>query len=135
MPAKKKAPAKKKTAAKKKAPAKKAAAPKRKKITAAGKPRTKSQTMSEIAEATGLAKKDVTAVFDVLGEMIGADLGKRGPGVFNVPGLMKVKVVRKPATKARKGINPFTGEPTVFKAKPARNVVKVQPLKGLKDMV
>ena len=55
--------------------------------------------------------------------------------MFNVPGLMKIKVVRKPATKARKGINPFTGEETMFKAKPARNVVKVTPLKALKDMV
>ncbi|MCK4951550.1 MAG: HU family DNA-binding protein, partial [Gammaproteobacteria bacterium] len=57
------------------------------------------------------------------------------PGTFTVPGLMKVKVVRKPATKARKGINPFTGEEMMFKAKPARNVAKVLPLKGLKDMV
>ena len=67
--------------------------------------------------------------------MIKKDLGKRGPGVFTVPSLMKIKVVRKPATKARKGINPFTGEETVFKAKPARNVVKVLPLKALKEMV
>ena len=70
-----------------------------------------------------------------VGELIGKSLSKRGPGVFNVPGLMKVKVVRKPATKARKGINPFTKEETIFKAKPARNVVKIQPLKALKDMV
>lgn len=54
---------------------------------------------------------------------------------MNIPGLMKVKVIRKPATKARKGINPFTKEETVFQAKPARNVVKILPLKGLKDMV
>ena len=67
--------------------------------------------------------------------MIKKDLGKRGPGTFTVPGLMKIKVVRKPATKARKGTNPFTGEEMMFKAKPARNVVKVQALKGLKDMV
>jgi hypothetical protein len=67
--------------------------------------------------------------------LIGKSLGRSGPGTFTVPGLMKVKVVRKPATKARKGLNPFTGEETVFKAKPARNVVKVLPLKGLKDMV
>jgi nucleoid DNA-binding protein len=67
--------------------------------------------------------------------LIKKNVGKRGPGVFTVPGLMKVKVVKKPATKARKGINPFTGEATTFKAKPARKVVKVQPLKGLKDMV
>ena len=70
-----------------------------------------------------------------MGAMIAADLKKGNVGVFNIPGLMKVTVQRKPATKARKGINPFTGEPTIFKATPARNVVKVRPLKGLKDMV
>ena len=101
----------------------------------AGKARTKSQVYSVISEETELSKKQVSAVFDSLAGLIGKDIGKRGPGVFNVPGLMKIKVVRKPATKARKGINPFTGEPTIFKAKPARNVVKVQALKGLKDMV
>ena len=56
-------------------------------------------------------------------------------GLFNLVGLCKIKVVKKPATKARKGINPFTGEETVFKAKPARKAVKILPLKGLKDMV
>lgn len=101
----------------------------------AKKPMTKSEIMGKIAEGTGLTKKEVASVFDELGNLIGKNLNQRGPGVFNVPGLMKVKVVRKAATKARKGINPFTGEETMFKAKPARNVVKVQPLKGLKDMV
>jgi nucleoid DNA-binding protein len=106
------------------------------KITAAkDKPRSKSEVMSVIAENAGLSKKEVAAVFDTMGEMMAADLKKGSAGVFNVPGLMKVTVVRKPATKARKGINPFTKEETTFKAKPARNVVKVRPLKGLKDMV
>ena len=82
-----------------------------------------------------MTRKDVGAVFESLNGLIKKNVGKRGPGVFTVPGLMKVKVVKKPATKARKGINPFTGEATTFKAKPARKVVKVQPLKGLKDMV
>ena len=100
-----------------------------------GKPRTKSEVLGTIAEQTGLAKKDVAGVFDVMGQMIAADLKKGNVGVFNVPGMMKVTVQRKPAVKARKGINPFTGEETIFKAKPARNVVKVRPLKGLKDMV
>jgi nucleoid DNA-binding protein len=99
------------------------------------KPMTKSEILSAVAEQTGLTKKDVGAVFDELAALMGKNLGKRGPGVFNVPGLMKVRVVRKPATKARKGINPFTGEETVFKAKPARNVVKIGALKALKDMV
>ena len=106
-----------------------------KKKTAAVSARTKSQILGDLADGTGLTKKDVAGVFDEMGKLLKKDLGRRGPGVFTVPGLMKVKVVRKPATKSRKGVNPFTGEPTVFKAKPARNVVKVQPLKGLKDMV
>ena len=98
------------------------------------KTRTKSQVMTVLSEKTGLSKKEVSGVFETLGDLIGFDL-KKGPGTFTVPGLMKVVVVRKPAVKARKGINPFTGEEMMFKAKPARNVVKVRALKGLKDMV
>ncbi len=99
------------------------------------KPMTKSEILGALADSTELSKKEVAAVFESLGGLIKKNLGRSGPGTFTVPGLMKVKVVRKPATKARKGINPFTGEEAVFKAKPARNVVKVLPLKGLKDMV
>lgn len=99
-----------------------------------GKPTTKTEILSYIAEETELKKKDVAAVFEALAGLIERDL-KKGPGVFNVPGLMKVKVVKKPAVPARKGVNPFTGEEMMFKAKPARNVVKVTPLKALKDMV
>jgi len=98
------------------------------------KPRSKGEVFGTIAEQVGLSRKEVAAVFDTMGAMIQADLSK-GCGVFNVPGMMKVLVQRKPATKARKGINPFTGEETTFKAKPARNVIKVRPLKGLKNMV
>jgi nucleoid DNA-binding protein len=106
------------------------------KITGAkDKPRTKSDIQATIAEQVGISKKEVAQVFDIMGQMIAADLKKGAAGTFNVPGLMKVTVQRKPATKARKGTNPFTGEPTTFKAKPARNVVKVRPLKALKDMV
>lgn len=101
----------------------------------AGKPRSKSELYSTISTKTGLTRKQVASVFETLAGCIKQDLGKRGPGTFAVPGLMKITVVRKPATKARKGINPFTGEETVFKAKPARNVVKVRPMKALKDMV
>lgn len=101
----------------------------------AKKPMTKTEIMATLSEKTGLSKKQVASVFEELGSLIGKNLNGRGPGVFNVPGLMKVKAVRKPATKERKGINPFTGEETIFKAKPARNVVKILPLKGLKDMV
>lgn len=102
---------------------------------APSKPMTKTEILNALAESTGLSKKEVASVFDGLAELIGKSLGKRGPGVFNLPGLMKVTVQRKPATKEREGINPFTKEPTTFKAKPARNIVKVRPLKGLKDMV
>src|SRR4030043_1014238 len=96
---------------------------------------TKSEVLSGIADATGLAKKDVNSVFEAMAAQIKKSLGRNGPGAYAVPGLMKIMVIRKPATQARKGINPFTGEETVFKAKPARNVVKIRPLKNLKDMV
>lgn len=99
------------------------------------KARTKSEVYGELADTAELTKRQITAIFDGLAGLIKKDLGKRGPGVFTVPGLMKIKVVRKPATKARRGTNPFTGEEMMFKAKPARNVVKVQALKNLKSMV
>lgn len=105
------------------------------KLTAVSTPFTKSQLLSDISDNTGLVKKQVSAVLDELGVVINRHLTKRGAGKFTVPGLMKIKTVRKPATKARKGINPFTGEATIFKAKPARTMVKIQPLKNLKDMV
>jgi nucleoid DNA-binding protein len=76
----------------------------------------------------------VVAVFDALTGIIERDL-TRGPGIFNLSGLLKIKVINKPAVPARMGINPFTKEQVMFKAKPARNVVKAQPLKTLKDMV
>lgn len=101
----------------------------------AEKPLTKSETYAYLAHVTGLSRKQVASVFGGLAELIGKSLGKKGPGAYVVPGLMKVRVVRKPATKAREGINPFTGQPTIFKAKPARNVVKIQALKAMKDMV
>lgn len=96
---------------------------------------SKSDVVSGIADETGLTKKQVGSVFDAMTGQIKKSLGRSGAGAYMVPGLMKVTVVRKPATKARKGINPFTGEETMFKAKPARNVVKIRPLKNLKDMV
>ena len=96
---------------------------------------TKSEIVSGIADATGLTKKDVNSVFEAMAAQIKKSLGRNGPGAYAVPGLMKIMVIRKPATQARKGINPFTKEETIFKAKPARNVVKIRPLKNLKDMV
>jgi nucleoid DNA-binding protein len=104
-------------------------------VTTSTKPMTKSEIVSGIADATGLTKKQVNSVFETMAGQIKKSLGRRGPGAYTVPGLMKLTVVRKPATKARKGVNPFTGEETTFKAKPARKVVKIRPLKNLKDMV
>lgn len=104
--------------------------------TNAKKAPTKSEIYSNIADDTGLTKKDVAAVFDSLSGQIKKNLGGRNaPGVFTMPGLLKMKVVKKPATKARKGVNPFTGQEMMFKAKPASKTVKVAALKGLKDMV
>jgi|SRR5581483_19360 len=98
------------------------------------KPTTKSEIFAYISEKTNLKRKDVVSVFDALFGLIERDL-KKGPGIVNLAGLMKIKVINKPAVPARRGINPFTKEEVMFKAKPARNVVKVQPLKTLKDMV
>jgi nucleoid DNA-binding protein len=100
----------------------------------AAKVATKSEILTSIAGTTELSRKQVASVFDALSGLIKASVGKKGPGVFVVPGLMKIMVIQKPATKARKGINPFTKEEQVFKAKPARKVIKVRPLKSLKDM-
>lgn len=96
---------------------------------------SKGQLLSQISERVGLKKKEVSEVVDNLIEFLEHHLKKGGPGKFVLPGVLKCTVIRKPATKARKGINPFTGEETMFKAKPARNVVKIRPLKKLKEMV
>jgi len=103
-------------------------------VKASAKSMSKSQVVSGIADATGLTKKQVGLVFEAMAGQIKKSLSNRGPGTYTVPGLMKLVVVRKPATPARKGINPFTGQETMFKAKPARNVVKIRPLKNLKEM-
>ena len=102
---------------------------------ARSKPMTKTEVVTSLSEATDLTKQQVTGLFEELAKLIEKNLNEDGPGEFAVPGLLKIKVVRKPATEERKGINPFTKEETIFKAKPARNVVKITPLKGLKDMV
>jgi nucleoid DNA-binding protein len=96
---------------------------------------SKSEVFASLAESSGMTKAQVAGLFASLNSLIENNIGKKGPGVFVLPGLAKIKVIRKPATKERKGLNPFTGEETVFKAKPARNVVKLQPLKAVKEMV
>ena len=95
---------------------------------------SKTQILDQIAADTGLARKQVSAVLDSLGGIIGGHLDKRGVGEFVLPGLLKISTIKKPAVKARKGINPFTKEEVTFKAKPASTAVKVRPLKALKDM-
>ena len=95
---------------------------------------SKTQVLDQIAECTELSRKQVAAVLDCLTEVIDAHVNKRAVGEFVLPGLLKISTVRKPAVKARKGINPFTKEEVMFKAKPATTVVKVRPLKKLKDM-
>ncbi|MCJ8311889.1 MAG: HU family DNA-binding protein [Saccharospirillaceae bacterium] len=105
-----------------------------KKSTAIKDKYTKTQIIAEIAENTELSKKEVTAVLDELGDLIERHIKKRSVGEFTLPGLLKVVTVKKPAVKARKGINPFNGEETMFKAKPASTAVKIRPLKKLKEM-
>lgn len=95
---------------------------------------TKTQILNEIAESTELSKKEVNSVLDELSDIIDRHIKKRACGEFVLPGILKITTVKKKATKARKGINPFTGEETMFKAKPASTQVKVRPLKKLKDM-
>ena len=121
-------------AAKKKAAKKAATATTTRRVKAIADPMTKSQIIAQISDSTGLTKKDVNSVFDELTDIMEGHLKKRGAGQFTLPGLFKAVTQKKPATKARKGINPFTGQETSFAAKPARTVVKVRPLKKLKDM-
>jgi nucleoid DNA-binding protein len=94
---------------------------------------SKSALVKHLAGTTGAAAKDVRSVIAALEDTIHAAIGKKGGRTFVLPGLFKITVVNVPAKKARKGINPFTGEETVFKAKPATVRVKVRPMKKLKD--
>jgi nucleoid DNA-binding protein len=96
---------------------------------------TKSAMFQELSTRTGLGRKQVATVFDELSNYIKQEIGKKGPGIFTLPGLLKVKRVEKAATKARQGRNPQTGETITIKAKPKRTVVKALPLKALKEMV
>ena len=96
---------------------------------------SKSEITAALSESSGLTKAQIATLFDLLTTLVGKNIGNGGPGIFMLPGLLKIKVVRKPAAPARTGINPFTKQETTFKAKPARNVVKLQALKPLKAMV
>jgi nucleoid DNA-binding protein len=105
-----------------------------KKITPIKDRLSKTQIVDQIATDTELSRKQVAAVIDSLGDVIEAHIKKNAVGEFVLPGLLKISTVRKPAVKARKGINPFTKEEVMFKAKPATTAVKIRPLKKLKDM-
>lgn len=128
----KKAPAK-KTAARKAAP-KAAVAKPAKKVSLVKERYSKTQILSQIAESTELNRKQVQSVLDELTDIIEGHIKKRAVGEFVLPGLLKIVTVKKPARKARKGINPFTGEATTFAAKPASTAIKIRPLKKLKEM-
>ena len=94
---------------------------------------SKSELIQKISEECSVAKKDVKAVMESMAPVGHKELKK--VGVFVLPGFAKFMVVTKPATPERKGINPFTKEPTVFKAKPARKTLKARPVKAAKDAV
>ncbi len=100
-----------------------------------GKRMSKTEFVANLAEKSGLTKKQAAAAIDTINAMVADQLGQQGPGEIVIPGLLKMNVVVKPATPEREGINPFTKQPTIFKAKPARKVVKVRPLKALKDAI
>jgi len=95
---------------------------------------TKTQLVNQIAEENELSKSQVNGVLDSLGDLIQLHINKRSVGEFVLPGLLKIQTVKKPAKKARMGINPFTKEEVMFKAKPASTTVKVRALKKLKEM-
>lgn len=98
-------------------------------------PLSKSNMIKTITDATCLSKKEVVSVMDCLTQVIEKHIKTGGPGTFVMPGLMKINVVKKPARPARKGVNPFTGEEIMIKAKPAYKAVKIKALKKLKEMV
>lgn len=122
-----------KKAAVKKAPAKKAAAPS-KKVTAVRERYSKTQIISELAANSDLTRKQVNTLLTELATLVERHVKKRSVGEFVLAGLIKIHTVKRPAKKAYKGINPFTGEEITFKARPASVAVKVHALKGLKDM-
>ena len=99
------------------------------------KPMNKTEILLALSESTGLTKPQVVALFEQLSLLIEKNLSEAGPGVFALLDLLQIKVQRKPATEERKGLHPITKQEMVFKAKPAKNVVKLVPLKRLKEMV
>jgi nucleoid DNA-binding protein len=101
----------------------------------ASKRMSKGQFVTAVAEKSGLTKKQTNAALDAITKVMTRELGKKGPGEFVFPGLLKLTVVNKPATREHEGVNPFTKEPMTYKAKAARKVVKIRALKALTDAV
>ncbi len=101
----------------------------------AKKPMNKTEILTTLAEATNLTKQQVASLFEELAKLIKKNLSDDGPGTFPIPDLLQIKVVRKPAVAEHPGVNPFTKEAMIVKAKPAKNVVKLVALKGLKSLV
>ena len=101
----------------------------------ANKKMSKSQFVTTLAEKSGINKKQASSVLDTINAIVAQQLGKGGPGEILIPGLLKLVIVNKPATNQHEGVNPFTKEPMTYKAKAARKVIKVRPLKALKDSI
>ena len=101
----------------------------------AAKRMTKSQIVGELSEKTGLAKKEIAGVFEGLRDLVKRELGKKGPGEFVIPDLLKLRIRNVPARKERKGIDPFTKQERMFPAKPAQRKVRATALKKLKDLI
>lgn len=96
---------------------------------------SKSQFVTTLAEKSGLNRKQATSALDTINAMVAQQLGKRGPGEVLIPGLLRLSIVDKPATRKHEGINPFTKEPMTYKAKAAHKVIRVRALKALKDAI
>jgi nucleoid DNA-binding protein len=96
---------------------------------------SKSQFITTLAEKSGLSKKQASSALDTINAMVAQQLSKQGPGEVLIPGLLKLIIVDKPATRKHEGVNPFTNEPMTYKAKAARKIIKVRPLKALKDAI
>ena len=97
---------------------------------------TKSETLKYIANETGLTQKDIAAVFDSMTELMKKNLiGRKSPGEFTIPNLIKIKVSKRAATKTRQGTNPYSGKKMTIKGKPETKVIKVSALKRIKDMI
>ena len=97
------------------------------------KPLNKAEIVAKIADKCDVSKKSADAMLDALIDLMKSEMGKNGNRVFVLPGVLKISVGELPATKERKSTNPFTKEPMIVAAKPARTTVRVRALKGLKD--